>query len=100
MSLYNADFKRGDQGGNRYSINDINHHNNLHFLWDDALGLFQQKHKEAFVKSIQKEYPTDSLQLQVYDLSPKHWAKEGFRFAANIYQIPRNTVPSRHYIRK
>lgn len=102
VSLFNAQFPRGDKGGNLYWINSPIA-DNLHALWDQGVGLVPDNmHRDAvraLAKSLQQRYPKSYFDNQMDIQNPWIWAEEGMRIAkADVYQIPYQGTPSQAYI--
>ncbi|MCX7125193.1 MAG: S1/P1 nuclease [Gammaproteobacteria bacterium] len=108
-TLYSKQFPESDRGGNNYFIHTAIS-KDLHWYWDEGLGLFYSPpHNYQFryyqVESIAKQwmtqYPPSFFGAKLQNLSIIAWAQEGHQIAVNfVYSIPENTAPSKQYIQQ
>ena len=108
-TLYSSAFPEGDKGGNDYPI-DTPIANNLHWYWDEGLGLFYSAPRhyrfhydqvEAIAKEWMAAYPPSFFGVKRQQQSVMQWAMEGHNIATTfIYQLPPNTVPTKDYIQQ
>lgn len=110
VSRISAEHLDGDQGGNLFSIIDPVSKSKitLHKYWDGGLGVFDQNTNNKSLSNetiaslstdIMAHYPSDYFGAAVADLSPDHWASDGFGMASEfVYSTPERQVPNATYI--
>lgn len=105
-SLVNAQFPKGDAGGNDYKIRSPIA-DNLHQLWDEGLGLFVSQERYQFhywqIQQIalqwQQAYPKQDFSKQLTQSSVLAWAHESNALAKQTaYTLPEYAQPSNHYL--
>jgi S1/P1 Nuclease len=85
VSRFTQDATEGDAGGNRVKLCASPCRNNLHSLWDDALG--HGKDAEAAIRTASRLERHSAESLGPID--PKAWGLESFKLAQEVaYQAP------------
>lgn len=104
VSYFSRQFPHGDRGGNLYRVQ-WNHTTNLHRLWDQGLGLFDQNpplnliQLNKMAQSIEKKYPLDDYRQQVNDLTTASWIQACYSIAKTFsYTIPVGGKPNSQYM--
>jgi hypothetical protein len=103
-NLYDSDFPNGDAGGNLYKIKSTFGATQLHAVWDESLGAFNQW--EGYspnagyhppmnnVEQTAAQFQTLCGQHKAKDLNPADWEKKSHKIAANyVYPIKNNDAP-------
>lgn len=94
VSRFSQDAKDGDAGGNRVKLCESPCRNNLHSLWDDALG--HGKKEEAALRA------ADRLENRMVEsagpIDPNAWAAESFKIAKEVAYNPAEIGQSAHEI--
>jgi hypothetical protein len=104
VTLFSAEHKNGDKGGNMYHVKYANKSMNLHSLWDSGVGSFIDKgrttdHAKELALTIMQLYPASSFGERVNDLDAGSWSKEGLENAKKyVYTTPENQPPSTIYL--
>ncbi|OGT49040.1 MAG: hypothetical protein A3E82_01320 [Gammaproteobacteria bacterium RIFCSPHIGHO2_12_FULL_38_11] len=109
ITLYSKVFPEGDKGGNRFPVKTAIS-DNLHWYWDEGLGLFYstphhyQFHYyqiETIAKQWMADYPPSFFGARLSVMAPIAWAHESHQLAVtSAYQIQPNTTPSQTYIQQ
>lgn len=109
VTLYSAQFPKGDKGGNRYLIHTAIA-SNLHAYWDEGLGLFysvpgnyqfRYNQVENIATQWMAQYPAADFGAQLQDLSAATWAQESYKIATTfVYQAQLNATPSQSYVQQ
>ncbi len=109
INLFSKKFPKGDKGGNLFTIK-TRYADNLHYYWDQGVGLFHVKHQHyplryravrRLAARITQEYPEPSFKGRIYNSDPFTWAKESYHLAKSFaYNIAFNGRPSIAYIKK
>ncbi|MGF1689176.1 S1/P1 nuclease [Photobacterium japonica] len=89
---------KSDLGGNKYTLKGPK--KNLHHLWDDGLGLLDDKQQVLeLVTALQQEYPKATLTLgQPGDVA--RWIEESEQLAPLVYSVKQNAQPTQTYIQQ
>jgi hypothetical protein len=110
--LWSLTFPKGDAGGNFFKITYDSSINQLHKLWDSAIGHLKDDMKRplndagwAFIKEyaqlIMEEYPRSSLQqeMEAYK-TPQEWCQQSFEEAMSVVysDIVQYERPSQMYL--
>lgn len=96
------------EGGNLFWIKTLaGKYINLHYYWDEGLGLFQQSNKNLpltpeqialLASAIQRDYPETFFKNSLTQTNPQQWALESFLLAKNFsLHINQNAVPDAEY---
>lgn len=108
-------FPEGDRGGNDFPIVPgtvlPSWNTNLHRVWDSGVGAFElpmrggqpgfEEACDALATKIETAYPKSKLTMDVKNLNPQSWVKDGFDVAKSFaYTAPEGGTPSADYIKK
>lgn len=103
IKYINANYPRGDKGGNLYRLGPNLLSKNLHAYWDIGGGALVRHEKSLrqdakhTARMLEKRWPCQKSM----DLDPKNWAQESYQLAAQVaYQIPEYSIPSEQYHKK
>lgn len=101
-TLYSPEFPIGDVGGNLYHISGVKKISELHALWDESLGRFDQGkgfspnagYRPSKSQLQRTAHEFSQLCNQQADLSPNDWEKQSHKIAVNfVYPIKNILAP-------
>jgi hypothetical protein len=103
VSQISASKPKGDKGGNMYFVRYEGKRLNLHHIWDEGVGAFEEaatpESADMLGNDISARYPEKYFGERVKDLSPANWAKEGMVNAKNVvYNTPKEQDVSTNYV--
>lgn len=89
-SLFNEVYPDGDKGGNKFFIRADGNVQNLHALWDDALGKGGKGDETDIHRMILESLTERKSVLKKYDIktyAPRPWSLESLRYAVRVAHL-------------
>lgn len=103
VTQFSSKHPEGDRGGNLFPVRYQHERRNLHFLWDQGLGLFDEdntpENTDQLSKTIMAHYPESYFGNKVHDLNLDDWTREGMDNAKQyVYTTQADQEPDENYL--